>query len=57
MNWDFYNWIDDQQAKATSKDVTSYSARDVNLAPITEDEELPRGNANDDEEVKNKILL
>jgi len=24
----------------------------VNLAPITEDEELPTGNPNDDEEVK-----
>jgi hypothetical protein len=42
-----------------SKD-TSHSLRDVNLAPITEDEELPSGNIDDedrhpnpdDEEVK-----
>jgi hypothetical protein len=43
--------IDEQQAKATAKDV-AYPSRDVNLAPITEDEELPSGNPNDDEEVK-----
>lgn len=39
--------LDEQQAK-----VAAHSSRDVNLAPITEDEELPTGNADDDEEVK-----
>jgi hypothetical protein len=47
--------IDEQQAKATAKDV-AYPSRDVNLAPITEDEELPSGNPNDDEEVKHSII-
>lgn len=48
----FFVSIDEQQAKAQSKDV-SYPSRDVNLAPITEDEELAAtGNANDDEEVQ-----
>ncbi len=51
-NWIFNSFIDEQQTKVTSKDV-SYPSRDVNLAPITEDEELPTGNPNDDEEVKN----
>lgn len=53
-NWIFEFSIGERQAKATSKDV-AYPSRDVNLAPITEDEELPTGNPNDDEEVKHWI--
>ena len=34
-----------------------HPSRDINLAPITEDEELPSGNPNDDEEVKHSVLL
>ncbi len=33
----------------------AYPSRDINLAPITEDEELPSGNPNEDEEVKHSI--
>lgn len=39
----------EQQAKASAKDA-AYPTRDVNLAPITEAEELPAGNGEDDEE-------
>ncbi len=49
-----YFSIGEQQAKATPKD-GPYPSRDVNLAPITEDEELPSGNPNDDEEVRDQI--
>ena len=40
--------LDEQQAKAAAKDATNLS-RDVNLAPITEDDEQPTENTNDDE--------
>ena len=49
---DLCGWIlfslDEQQVKAAAKDVMNLS-RDVNLAPITEDDEQPTENTNDDE--------
>jgi hypothetical protein len=40
--------LDEQQAKSNAKDIL-HASRDVNLAPITEDEELPAGNIEDDD--------
>lgn len=39
--------LDELQAQATTADV-AYGSRDVNLAPITEDEELAAANADDE---------
>lgn len=47
---EFYS-LAEQQAKATAKEAT-HPSRDINLAPITEDEELPSGNPEDEEEVR-----
>ncbi|CAF4964143.1 unnamed protein product, partial [Rotaria sp. Silwood1] len=48
MEKEFINLISEQQSKLTTKDV-SYPTRDTNLAPITEDEELPVQNPNEDD--------
>ncbi|UJR26480.1 hypothetical protein I4U23_007807 [Adineta vaga] len=48
MEKEFIGLINEQQAKATAKDMI-HQSRDVNLAPITEDEEQLAENPNDDD--------